>query len=482
MGMEATAIGDARSRQPSPQQTGRLVLLVGLTVMVVAVLAVAAVMGGFWRMAVAELVLVVVLSLLPAWLYLEFVVHRGRARYDEYVLNLFRLHLDEYRNLPAPPQHTSYYALWRREHDRLATETTDNLYRDKFESVYGPLSVSTRALIDDGGSWRDLARTFAPVALATGVLCLGWLFTLQPELLEDVPAAVGLSGRAELPTALLRLGFLGAYSFVVLDLLRRYHRDDLRPAAYVSVVVRVVVLGLIIVAVDQAWTWGRPTSHAVAFLLGFFPESGIRLLVSSLARPLGRHVPRLGMQHSLHELEGLGLWYEARLLEEGIEDLQNLATANLVDVMLRTRIPLDRLVDWLDQAFLWLHLPGGEDTAQDLREALREFGVRTATDLLRVWEACRGDPAFRAVLGGALDREPDEAAAVVAAVLAAFGGDPNFWHVRQYRAHEWLYRDGRRRPRQTDETTETDRAHHPSRDHAPSEAARAHPEKLAASG
>ena len=44
---------------------------------------------------------------------------------------------------------------------------------------------------------------------------------------------------------------------------------------------------------------------------------------------------------------------------------------NLVDVMLHTRIPASRLVDWIDQAFLLVHLgrtdrdeprmPGRED-------------------------------------------------------------------------------------------------------------------------
>jgi hypothetical protein len=44
------------------------------------------------------------------------------------------------------------------------------------------------------------------------------------------------------------------------------------------------------------------------------------------------------------------------LLEEGIEDMQNLRTANLVDVMLHTRVPVGRLVDWVDQATLYVHL------------------------------------------------------------------------------------------------------------------------------
>jgi hypothetical protein len=57
-------------------------------------------------------------------------------------------------------------------------------------------------------------------------------------------------------------------------------------------------------------------------------------------------------EYPLDQLDGLNLWYEARLTEEGVEDMQNLTTMSLVDVMLHTRVPPGRLVDWVDQAFL----------------------------------------------------------------------------------------------------------------------------------
>jgi len=67
-------------------------------------------------------------------------------------------------------------------------------------------------------------------------------------------------------------------------------------------------------------------------------------------------VPSLEQTYPLSDLDGLNIWYESRLLEEGIEDMQNLTTVNLVDVMLNTRIPVERLVDWIDQSILFLHL------------------------------------------------------------------------------------------------------------------------------
>ncbi len=106
------------------------------------------------------------------------------------------------------------------------------------------------------------------------------------------------------------------------------------------------------------------------------------------------------------DLDGLNIWYEARLLEEGVEDMQNLATANLVDVMLRTRVPVERLVDWVDQAHLYLRV--GKERPKDTqgnelpsdREVLRRLGIRTATDLEDAFR-----PSFRPGPGGR--REPD---------------------------------------------------------------------------
>ncbi len=46
-------------------------------------------------------------SFIPGWLYLVFIRNKGGSLHDEYVLNLFRLHIDEYSNLPAPPQHST---------------------------------------------------------------------------------------------------------------------------------------------------------------------------------------------------------------------------------------------------------------------------------------------------------------------------------------------------------------------------------------
>ena len=133
----------------------------------------------------------------------------------------------------------------------------------------------------------------------------------------------------------------------------------------------------------------------VAFVVGVFPLVALQALQRAASRVLQTVVPQVTPRYPLSDLDGVNIWYEARLVEEGIEDMQNLATANLVDVILHTRVPVGRLVDWLDQASLALHLPPRQqphvDAAHDddglTRTALEARGIRTASDLIKAWPA-----------------------------------------------------------------------------------------------
>lgn len=107
--------------------------------------------------------------------------------------------------------------------------------------------------------------------------------------------------------------------------------------------------------------------------------------------------------------------------------MQNLTTMDLVDVILHTRVPPGRLVDWIDQAFLLIHLEqaarsdlkqlrqpkpgpncvhhihGSLDgieamTGAQARVALRRVGIRTATDLLKAF-SIEQPPAQGRVVG-----------------------------------------------------------------------------------
>ena len=90
----------------------------------------------------------------------------------------------------------------------------------------------------------------------------------------------------------------------------------------------------------------------------------------------------------LTQIDGVDLQEASRLESEGIPDVASLARSDLVSVMINTRLPIERLVDWTDQAVLMLLLDTGNSDAPDGRlKALRRHGLRTASSVLELASA-----------------------------------------------------------------------------------------------
>jgi hypothetical protein len=425
---------------------------------VVAILVAVTVATAEWRILLLKLFLVAVLSFLPGWLYLQFIGLKGWTLYDEYVLNLHRLGIDHPSNLPKPPPGSPLYEAWRAALPEDA-QLERNIYLKRFESVYGESAVPPsryrrgdddrirRARPSLSGIRRE---RFGPVLLATAVLTVGWVTVLQPEIYGAVlgQRTVTLLGVPELPAEPLRAGFLGAYVFVLQSLVRRYYQQDLKSRAYVGAVLRIVVVAALVVALHPLWQQ-LPNQELVtgielafAFLLGFFPELGVRLLVQRVGTALRRSIETGESQYPLRELDGCNLYAQARLLEEGVEDMENLTSANIVDLLLDTRTPVGRLVDWMDQAFLYLRVTGGTgEDGRDDRALLRQYGVRTATDLCDLVEAAHAendDPDFRDGMLRLLNAPDDGRPSRMLGIYHSLQGETNLWHLRRWKRHEWL--------------------------------------------
>jgi hypothetical protein len=322
-----------------------------------------------------------VLSFFPGYLFVRFVGRRVRAIWHEYVVNLHRLGVDQRQFLPEPPRESEYHRLWLADRQACGSPqytAADNLYVEKYEGIYGRGSASGEV------HWFD---TIVPVLFATCAFAVGWTAVLaDPNLYLD--EEVGL------PTV-LAVAFAGAYLFDLQMLVRRYFQTDLKSGAYVTAFVRLVTV-LITAAVlfalfahGETTGWTAATIVAVAFTIGYFPVAGVAYVHHLVRRCLGRGVESLDSNYPLGQLDGMNLWYQTRLLEEGIEDMTDLVDANIVDVMLNTRVPVGRLVDWLDQAHLYLHLPpvdkdkpGQRSLGRIEREVLRQAGVINASTLL----------------------------------------------------------------------------------------------------
>jgi hypothetical protein len=412
-----------------------------LLVLVVGMLLTAILLDQQSRLFVLKIVIAGVLTLLPAWIYLLFISSKGQRLYDEFVINLHRLAIDRPGNLPAPPQHTTYYASWRKAHDavRAATgsDTKDNLYRAKFEAIYGVEAVSTRSLIDaeHGKTLRDRTQTFTPILLTTFLVGVGWAVVVQPEDLRRFSFVPASSGLPSVPYQAICFGFIGAYWFILQDLVRRYFRDDLKTDAYISAVTRIVIVTALVITIGLVPIGTPGQQQLLAFLVGVFPQIGLEVIKGGTQVAFRSLVPTLRTDHPLSSLDGLTIWDQARLLEEGIEDLENLATANLVDVLLSMRSPLARLVDWIDQAILLVHLPGPREQSDAYRR-LRALGLRTATDLEAAWELAT--PEGRQMIGDTLFEGGDPGTLRSRVLLTAVGREANITHVRAFRSRDWL--------------------------------------------
>jgi hypothetical protein len=343
-----------------------------------------------WGVGVLKIFALWCFAFLPGWLYIRFLGMRARALWTEYVLTLHRLGWDQPGNLPEPVLSSEYHQDWYSDSGP-AFRRVENIYQQKFEAYYGRQvtpNVNKPDVDKTGpGDFRVKTESLFPIFLATAVFAAGWAAVLWNPSFLTTP-----SGSADV----LKFGFLGAYAFVVSMLIRRFFQSDLRPSAYAAAVVRVMLVLLIVAVLCQLMpSNGTDNSHAelgLAFIVGFFPLVGLQLIQGIVSRVFGVFVPSLKSDYPLDQLDGFDLWYQTRLAEEGIEDIQNLTTMNLVDVILHTRVPTGRLIDWIDQGFLMMHLvPTGKSKSDSANEevddrlALRRAGIRTASDLLEVF-------------------------------------------------------------------------------------------------
>jgi hypothetical protein len=321
-----------------------------------------------------RIVVVWMLAFTPGWIFVRFLYERVPSIWDTYVVDLYRLGWDRPEYLPRPPVASPFFERWRAAGGQSRLQYP-NIYRQKFDAYYGASSSATGL----DRQHRVRAEALLPVLLLTAVLSVCWTALLwNLRSLDLGPGAVK-------PWTCPAFGFLGAYTFGLNMLVRRFLQNDLRAGAYASFLLRILLVLLLAAGMhpllDQLGA-GAATQAAVMFVVGVFPPGLVRTVQRLAASSLRIAVPSLGPDYPLSDLEGMTTWHESLLQEEGIEDLQGLLTANLVDVLLHTQIPMARLVDWIDQACLLVHL---DRSKQGPASKLRQLGIRTATDLLAVF-------------------------------------------------------------------------------------------------
>lgn len=264
---------------------------------------------------------------------------------------------------------------------------------DDARITYGTLVDEVSGTVGESSRQYAVLGTNFSLLLSTWLISFGWLFTVSPigpiSALDEGPLIAALTpGRTALGFA-----FLGAYLFALNMIFRRYIRGDLTPKAYNHIIVRILTTLILVWVISVLPGLDAPESWllvAVAFLVGIFPESGLALIQDAVrnVRFLANVFPSLREKHPVTDLDGINLYDRVRLLEEGIESIDNLVHINPIELMVRTRMPTARLVDLVDQALLYLHVRGVRENGvhQDHLRRLHAYGILNATTLLQVYE------------------------------------------------------------------------------------------------
>lgn len=289
---------------------------------------------------------------------------------------------------------------------------------EEVEAKYGAQLNETYGVPSPAGSARLSPGTRLPLLIATLVISLGWMFTLQPGMTRGaVSDSRDLVDVLKPQPSTLVFGFLGAYYFATNLVVRRYMRGDLKPKAYTMIASRVLVVVILAWLLDQVAQQTQPVTFAIAFMAGVIPETAFTY-VREIARDRLLQY-RIVETQPLTLLEGVDLYERSSFEDEGVMNLQGLLHHDVIDLMLSTRIPVERLVDFIDQATLRVHLPldsrsleehaDGAVTHDDLAN-LRRFGIRTATN-------------FESAVADSMERGGDEERRALLAALDACPGD-----------------------------------------------------------
>lgn len=191
------------------------------------------------------------------------------------------------------------------------------------------------------------------------------------------------------------MAFLGAYLWGIQSIVRRYAMNDLIPVAYYNLGVRMIfacILSLVIyhlveampnilaaaigaeaVEDESAGTNSHLVMPVVAFLIGMFPQRGLKWLTERFS--LFSEKPNPSMQAlPLEMIEGVTIYDRIRLQELGIDSCYDLANEDYIPCLFKTPYSPRKLINWILQAKMCVYF------GAQVKE-LREQGIHTVWQL-----------------------------------------------------------------------------------------------------
>ena len=206
------------------------------------------------------------------------------------------------------------------------------------------------------------------------------------------------------------MAFIGAYIWSITYIMRRLNVIDLDANTYYSVGIRIIMsnfLALVLyLALEDEITSTVPNwIPAIAFVAGWFPRRIFKFLKERVFTILDmRQVEARPLP--LEVIQGMQLFHRTRLSEAGIDDAQNLANTNLLELLIRTPFNPRLLIDWISQAKLYLLF-------RDRIFMLREMRIRTIFDFQQVMSDPESEKALLALIHTMAGEDKNKKAAAI---------------------------------------------------------------------
>lgn len=200
-------------------------------------------------------------------------------------------------------------------------------------------------------------------------------------------------------TVPLLYAFIGVFVFNLGTMIRRLYLADISEQVFWGAVNRLLLsMGLALVVMKSGLqNWGAEFYFSIGFLanivLDWLLEKALKLL--NIAQPRQDELP-------LQMVRGINIWKAYRLEEEGIDNVQNLATADVVDLAVRTHYSARTLIDWIDQSNVLTRLTSDQvKTLTSQGMAISAIELATAAP-----EHNNGDLTFANTLAAKLNVDP----------------------------------------------------------------------------